>query len=241
MSQNQALDRLMKKQKPKVPPRSDAVTMSIGQDIKTPLSHDLNDLGVVETASSNDVIDEISPDIKTSLSHEVINSNEQTIKQDVIDPTSQDINMSLSYEVNELSHNKAKTNASLTTEDTKGTTRATKKQKTIAEDKSDTTKTEDIQNINQPSSPDIKTLLSQDIQTSRTTIRLEASIDEEFRNICHEERITKETWIEAALLYLMDRPDELAEVIGVAQARLKQRKAIADCKRAKTMQERFLN
>ncbi|ACK74098.1 KilA domain protein (plasmid) [Gloeothece citriformis PCC 7424] len=77
-------------------------------------------------------------------------------------------------------------------------------------------------------------------ETVRNTIRIELTVDESLRQLCHEERITKETWLEAAYLYLEDRPEELAEVVRLAQERLSQRKAIADYKRAKTMQQRFL-
>jgi predicted transcriptional regulator len=79
-----------------------------------------------------------------------------------------------------------------------------------------------------------------DFETVRNTIRIDSTIDEPLRRLCHDERITKETWLEAAYLYLSERPDELAEVVRVARERLEQRKAIADYKRAKTMQERFL-
>jgi hypothetical protein len=99
------------------------------------------------------------------------------------------------------------------------------------------------------STHDSQTSLSQDIQTGltvddfetvRNTIRIDSTIDEPLRRLCHDERITKETWLEAAYLYLSDHPDELAGVVRVARERLEQRKAIADYKRAKTMQERFL-
>jgi hypothetical protein len=99
------------------------------------------------------------------------------------------------------------------------------------------------------SSHDSQTSLSQDIQTGltvddfetvRNTIRIDSTVDEPLRRLCHDERITKETWLEAAYLYLSDHPDELAGVVRVARERLEQRKAIADYKRAKTMQERFL-
>jgi hypothetical protein len=90
-------------------------------------------------------------------------------------------------------------------------------------------------------SQDVQTRLTlDDFETVRNTIRIDSTIDEPLRRLCHDERITKETWLEAAYLYLSERPDELAEVVRVARERLEQRKAIADYKRAKTMQERFL-
>jgi hypothetical protein len=98
-------------------------------------------------------------------------------------------------------------------------------------------------------SQDGKTSLSQDVnaeiplddfQTVRNTIRLDRAIDDSLRQLCHDERITKETLLEAAYLYLDAHPTELEEVVQTARQRLQQRKAIADYKRAKTMQERFL-
>lgn len=98
-------------------------------------------------------------------------------------------------------------------------------------------------------SQDSKTFLSQDtnaetslddFETVRNTIRLDRAIDDSLRQLCHDERITKETLLEAAYLYLDAHPTELEEVVQTARQRLQQRKAIADYKRAKTMQERFL-
>jgi hypothetical protein len=97
---------------------------------------------------------------------------------------------------------------------------------------------------------DLKTPISQDLQsklnpdsftTVRNTIRIESSVDEGLRQLCHLERITKETLLEAAYLFLQDHPDQLAQVVAIAQGRLQERKAIANYQRAKTMQERFLN
>ena len=79
-----------------------------------------------------------------------------------------------------------------------------------------------------------------DLETVRNTIRLDRAIDDSLRQLCHDERITKETLLEAAYLYLDAHPTELEEVVRTARQRLQQRKTIADYKRAKTMQERFL-
>ena len=96
---------------------------------------------------------------------------------------------------------------------------------------------------------DVKSSFSQDSQnklpqepfeTVRNTIRVESSVDDALRQLCHTERITKETWLEASYLYLQEHPEQLAEVVTIAQERLKERKAIANYQRAKTMQERFL-
>ncbi|GAL91645.1 MAG: hypothetical protein DWQ51_15450 [Microcystis wesenbergii TW10] len=102
-----------------------------------------------------------------------------------------------------------------------------------------------IKNLSQ----DSKTSLSQDtntetdlddFETVRNTIRLDRAIDDSLRQLCQDERITKETLLEAAYLYLDAHPTELEEVVRTARQRLQRRKEIADYKRAKTMQERFL-
>ncbi|ACK74097.1 hypothetical protein PCC7424_5530 (plasmid) [Gloeothece citriformis PCC 7424] len=154
---NNALDRLINKQKPKVPPRNDVVSESVSNDIKTQGQQELN----------------------TSLPP----SDTKATPEEM--PTSHESETSLSQ--------------------------------------------------------DQKPKLSPDtFETVRNTIRIESEVDESLRQLCHEERITKETWLEAAYLYLCEKPEELAQVIQLAQERLSQRKAIADYKRAKTMQERFL-
>lgn len=107
-------------------------------------------------------------------------------------------------------------------------------------------------------SQDVKTSLSQDIKntvsnnqetqqnqlfddivTVRSTTRLEESIDTKLRHLCTDEKLTKETWIEAAFLYLEANPESLKQVNKIAQQRLRKRKEIADLKRAMTMKERL--
>lgn len=79
-----------------------------------------------------------------------------------------------------------------------------------------------------------------DFGTVRNTIRLDRAIDDSLRQLCQDERITKETLLEAAYLYLDAHPTELEEVVRTARQRLQRPKEIADYKRSKTMQERFL-
>lgn len=156
MSQGNALDRLMKKQKPTVPTRIDVVKESVSHDSKTKRQQEVEAL---ETQNTD-----------------------------------------VEKESNSISHD-SKTS----------------------------------------SSQDNQTQLSPDVfETVRNTLRIESTVDDELRQLCHEERITKETWLEAAYLYLSEQPDGMAEVVQLAQQRLQHRKAIADYKRAKTMQQRFL-
>lgn len=104
--------------------------------------------------------------------------------------------------------------------------------------------------VKTPLSQDIKKTMSNnqetqqnqlfdDIVTVRSTTRLEESIDTKLRHLCTDEKLTKETWIEAAFLYLAANPESLKQVNEIAQQRLRKRKEIADLKRALTMKERL--
>jgi len=158
-----ALDRLVNKKKPTVPPRLDVV-----EEILPIPSEPKEEIAQL----TQDAIKTLSQDSKTSLS--------------------QDSKTSLSQDIN--------------------------------------TKTSLVSELRQ----------EEDFETVRNTIRLEQAIDDSLRQLCHDERITKETLLEAAYLYLEAHPTELEEVVQTARQRLQRRKTIADYKRAKTMQERFL-
>lgn len=103
--------------------------------------------------------------------------------------------------------------------------------------------------VKESMSLDVMSSVSQDLEnpstqdpfeTVRNTIRIESNVDEGLRQICHSERITKETFLEASYLFLQEHPEQLAKVVSIAQERLQQRKEIANYQRAKTMQRRFL-
>ncbi|NCR42320.1 MAG: hypothetical protein GPJ21_22390 [Microcystis aeruginosa W13-11] len=158
-----ALDRLVNKKKPTVPPRLDVV-----EEILPIPSEPKEEIAQL----TQDVIKNLSQDSKTSLS--------------------QDSKTSLSQDIN--------------------------------------TETSLVSELRQ----------EEDFETVRSSIRLEQAIDDSLRQLCHDERITKETLLEAAYLYLEAHPTELEEVVQTARQRLQRRKTIADYKRAKTMQERFL-
>lgn len=85
----------------------------------------------------------------------------------------------------------------------------------------------------------VKTELPMDIKTVRSTTRIETSVDQGLRQLCLDEKLTKETWIEAAYLYLTDHPQAMSEVVVMAGERLQRRKDVADLKRALTMKERI--
>ena len=103
-----------------------------------------------------------------------------------------------------------------------------------------------IKNLSQ----DSKTSLSQDtntetdlddFETVRNTIRLDRAIDDSLRQLCQDERITKETLLEAAYLYLDAHPTELEEVVRTARQRLQRRKEIDAGEILKVLMSRYFS
>ena len=110
-------------------------------------------------------------------------------------------------------------------------------------------KTQELQDSKTPTTPDVKTPLRQDLNTSidpdtfetvRNTTRIEKSVERDLRHLCTENRLTKETWLEAAYLYLSQQPEAMETVIQLAKERLEERKRIADHRRAVSMQKRVI-
>jgi hypothetical protein len=98
-------------------------------------------------------------------------------------------------------------------------------------------------------STDVKTSFSQHQKTQsgpntfatvRSTVRIHSEVDEKLRLLCASKHITKETWIEAAYLYLSRDPSAFELVLAEAKERLDMRKQIADRRRALSMQKRVL-
>lgn len=80
-----------------------------------------------------------------------------------------------------------------------------------------------------------------EFETVRNTTRIESNVDQALRNFCQQNKITKETWFEAAYLYLSQQPEAMDEVIELASQRLSERKQIADHRRAVAMQKRLIH
>ena len=62
----------------------------------------------------------------------------------------------------------------------------------------------------------------------RSTIRLSAEIDEELRQLCQREKITKGTFLEAAYLVVSEAGELRTRVLQLAKERYKQRKGEAE-------------
>lgn len=73
----------------------------------------------------------------------------------------------------------------------------------------------------------------------RRTIRLEQQVDEELERLCSRERLTRETFLEAAYLLCNDKPEILQEVLMIAKERYRQRKAAGEKRKFQTMGKKF--
>jgi hypothetical protein len=73
----------------------------------------------------------------------------------------------------------------------------------------------------------------------RTTARIEVEIDRALRTLCNDHRFTKEVWLEAAYLYLLENPEAMAVVNELAKQRYQRRKRAAEFKKLETMQRRL--
>ncbi|BAS60436.1 MULTISPECIES: hypothetical protein [Leptolyngbya] len=73
----------------------------------------------------------------------------------------------------------------------------------------------------------------------RRTIRLEQQVDEELERLCSRERLTRETFLEAAYLLCNDKPEILQEVLTIAKERYRQRKAAGEKRKFQTMGKKF--
>ena len=85
----------------------------------------------------------------------------------------------------------------------------------------------------------VKSLGFEDINLIRSTTRIEESIDAKLRQLCLDQKITKETWLEAAFVFLSGDPKKLYQVNSMARERLIKRKEIADLRRANSMKQRL--
>ncbi len=73
----------------------------------------------------------------------------------------------------------------------------------------------------------------------RSTIRLSAEIDEELRQLCQREKITKDTFLEAAYLVVGEAEELRARVLQLAKERYKQRKQVGEKRKLMTMMKKM--
>lgn len=73
----------------------------------------------------------------------------------------------------------------------------------------------------------------------RSTIRLSAEIDEELRQLCQREKITKDTFLEAAYLVVGEAGELRTKVLQLAKERYKQRKQVGEKRKLMTMMKKM--
>jgi hypothetical protein len=73
----------------------------------------------------------------------------------------------------------------------------------------------------------------------RSTIRLSAEIDEEIRQLCQREKITKDTFLEAAYLVVGEEGELRTRVLQLAKERYKQRKQVGEKRKLMTMMKKM--
>ncbi|NEO34575.1 MAG: hypothetical protein F6K36_30125 [Symploca sp. SIO3C6] len=110
---------------------------------------------------------------------------------------------------------------------------------------------EDIQ-ISSTSSPDLtetsksrhtdvkaSTLLEDELQTRRSTFRLDATLIDRLHSFCRTQGLSREVLIEAMFEYMEDHPDALSQVVVEAGNKHEYRQRIANRKRAEAMMQKF--
>ena len=84
---------------------------------------------------------------------------------------------------------------------------------------------------------DISTHL--ELETKQTTLRLEKALSYRLSQLCHQENISREVFLESLFLYFEEHQPMQAKVLKQAQLRDRHRHKIANYRRAKSMFERF--
>lgn len=103
--------------------------------------------------------------------------------------------------------------------------------------------TESSQTTNESSNNDLLTKSSQTINLQaepiRRTIRLDPIVDEYMDTLCKENRVTRETLIEAAILICGKNQRTLNKVITDAKDRYQNRKRVGELKKLQTMSRKL--
>jgi hypothetical protein len=89
------------------------------------------------------------------------------------------------------------------------------------------------------SQDEITELIEPEPMVVRRTIRLEEEIDEALASICRAERITRDTFLEAAYLICSEQPELMELIITEARSRRKQRQQSGEKRKYETMKRKF--
>ncbi len=105
--------------------------------------------------------------------------------------------------------------------------------------------------VHEQSSPNIETTSSIDIETSsrlellveiqtkKTTLRLEADLSERLFQTCRQQKLSREVFIEALFEYYEAHEEIRTEAINNAKKKADDRMLLANKKRARSMVDRF--
>ncbi|NJK58718.1 MAG: hypothetical protein HC939_23440 [Pleurocapsa sp. SU_5_0] len=99
--------------------------------------------------------------------------------------------------------------------------------------------TESSQTINHSSNNESLTKSNQTVEPIRRTVRLDPKVDEYMDILCKENRVTRETLIEAAILVCSKNQRTLSKVITDAKDRYKDRKHQGELKKLQTMSRKL--
>jgi hypothetical protein len=78
-----------------------------------------------------------------------------------------------------------------------------------------------------------------ELQTKRSTFRMEANLIDRLHTFCRRQNISREVLIEAMFEYMEAHPDAMASVLDEATAKNDYRQQIANRKRAEAMMQKF--
>jgi len=73
----------------------------------------------------------------------------------------------------------------------------------------------------------------------RRTIRLEQTVDEALEGLCSRERVTRETFLEAAYSLCSEKPELMQEILEIAKQRYRERKATGEKRKFQTMGKKY--
>ena len=97
------------------------------------------------------------------------------------------------------------------------------------------------QDISESRHTDIKTSILQDdeLQTKRSTFRLEVELIDRLHSFCRRQGISREVLIEAMYEYMEGHPEAMAQVVAAANQKHAHRQQLANRKRAEAMISKF--
>jgi hypothetical protein len=92
-----------------------------------------------------------------------------------------------------------------------------------------------------PRHTDTETYRHQDseMQTERSTFRLEANLIKRLKAICQDQRLSREVLIEAMFEFVESHPETMDQVLEVAHQKHEYRQQLANRKRAEAMMNKF--